>query len=277
MMAYAWTVTNALAALAEDAFVWTSGPSDTTRLYMRDRRMGKQFVCAAANLTNSLTVDFTAATSLKGWAVLNHNLASFGGAVTVTITAAPDAAFATPVTAKATTTLDFTKPHDKDFVLQFPAVSRRYWRITFGWTGSQALKVGEVFAYASATALARKDIYGSSGEGHEIRVAQVESDNMEQRSYLMAGPRRSKRMAFSDLSPSERVELEAIFYATKGPVNPVLFVLSQNEVATAAAADDTDVMLATLDLVDFSYSDPDYNRYVPPVLLLRNLAREVGA
>lgn len=276
-MAYAWTITNALSALAAANFVWTSGPSDATRLFMVDRRMGKQFVCTAASSGNTLNIDMGAATSLKGFAFLNHNLASFGGTVTAQVQAATLSDYSNAADAKAITTLDFTQPHSKDFVLQFPAVSKRYWRIILTWTGTKTLKVGEVFAYATATALSRKDVYGPSGEGHEIRVASVESDNLEQRAYQLAGPRRSKRMTFSDLSTSERAELEALFFATKGPINPVLFVLSQNEVATAAAADDTDVMFAKLDLTDFSYSDPDFRLFTPPVLVLQNLAREVGA
>lgn len=276
-MAYAWTITNALSSLAAADFVWASGPSDATRLYMRDGRMGKQFVCTAAGSGNTLNIDMGAATSLKGWAFLNHNLASFGGTVTCQVQAATLADYSNAADAKAITTLDFTKPHDKDFVLQFPAVSKRYWRLIFTWTGTKTLKVGEVFAYASATALSRADDYGASGEGHEYRVAQVESDNLEPRAYLLAGPQRSKRMSFTLLSPSERAELEAIFYAAKGPVNPVLFVLSQNEVATAAAADDTDVMFAKVDLTKFDYGVPDFRLFTSPSLVLRNLGREVGA
>lgn len=276
-MSYAWTITNALAALPAASFVWQSGPSDDTRLYMRDRRMGKQFACTAASSGNTLNIDMGAATSLKGLAFLNHNLASFGGTVTAQVQAATLSDYSNAADAKAVTTLDFTQPHDKDFVLQFAAVSKRYWRIIFTWTGSKALKVGEVFAYATATTLNRKDIYGPSGEGHEYRVASVESDNMEERSYLLAGPRRSKRMTFKDQSPSDLAELQALFFATKGPVNPVLFVLSQNEVATAAAADDTDVMFGKLDLREFNFSYPDFRLHDVPELVLRNLAREVGA
>jgi len=275
-MAYAWTVTNALPATAA-SYVWQSGPSDATRAYLYDRRMGKQFVCTAAASGNTLNIDMGAATSLKGLAFLNHNLASFGGTVTAQVQAATLSDYSNAADAKAITTLDFTSPHAKDFVLQFPAVSKRYWRIIFTWTGTKALKVGEVFGYASATPLTRKDIYGASGEGHQVRVASVESDNLERRAYLMAGPRRSKRMTFSDLSAAELAELEALFFATKGPVNPVLFILNQNEVSTAAAAADTDVMFAKLDLEDFSYTFPDFSRHAPPALVLLNLAREVGA
>lgn len=276
-MSYAWTITNALSALAEAAFVWQSGPSNATRLYMRDGRMGKQFVCTTANGGNTLNIDLGSATSLKGFAFLNHNLASFGGSVTCQVQAATASNYSDAADAKASTTLDFTQPHAKDFVLQFAAVSKRYWRLIFTWTGDKVLKVGEVFAYASVTALARKDIYGPSGEGHDYRVAQVESDNLEQRAYLLAGPRRTKRLTFTDLTPSELAELEALFFATKGPVNPVLFVLSQNEVATAGAAEDTDVMFAKLELTDMAYTFADYRLHDVPALVLRNLGREVGA
>lgn len=277
-MSYAWTVTNALAGLAATNLSWASGPGDATRLFMFDRRMGKQFVCTAAASGNTLTVDMLAATSLKGWALLNHNLASFGGTVTVQIQATDDVAWGTGiVTAKAVTTLDFTQPHAKDFVLQFPAVSKRYWRVILSWTGTQALKVGEIFAYASTTPLTRKDIYGASGEGHEYRVASVQTDALEERAYLLAGPRRIKRMSWTDNSLTERQELEALFFAAKGPVNPVLFVLNQAEVQTAAAADDTDVMFGKLEASDFAFQFADFSRYATPVLVLRNLGREVGA
>lgn len=277
MAGYAWTTTNAVGSLAAAAFTWASGPSDDTRLYMRDGRMGKQFTCTTANGGNTLYVDFGTATSLKGWALLNHNLASFGGTVSVQIQGADDAGFTTNVvTAKDVTTLDFTAPHAKDHVLQFAAVSRRHWRLVFTWTGDKVFKVGEVFAYASATALTRRDNYGS-GEGHEYRLASVESDNMEERSYLLAGPRRTKRLVFGDRSEAERAELEALFYAAKASVNPVLFILSQNEVSTAAAAVDTDVMFGKLADVAFDFEFSDYSRNNAPTLVLRNLAREVGA
>jgi hypothetical protein len=276
-MPYAWTVTNALSTRAAGDFTWTSGPADATRLNMRDRRMGKQFVCNAAASGNILAVDFGVATSLKGWAFLNHNLASFGGAVTVQIQGADDAAFTVNLlNAKTTTTLDFTKPHAKDFVLQFPALSRRYWRIVFGWTGTKTLKVGEVFAYSSATTLSRRDIWGSSGEGHEHRLAQVDSQNLESVKYLLAGPQRSKRLIFSDVSASERVELEALFYATAG-INPVLFILEQNESSAAATEPEQDVMFAFLELPNFDFNFSDFSRFSVPTLVLRNLGREVGA
>ena len=276
-MAYAWTVTNALASLAAGNFVWQSGPSDATRLFMRDGRMGKQFVCTAASGGNTLNIDMGAATSLKGFAFLNHNLASFGGTVTVQVQAATLSDYSNAADAKAITTLDFTKPHDKDVVLQFPAVSKRYWRLIFTWTGTQTLKVGEVFAYASVTAISRRDVYGTSGEGHEYRIAEVESDNMERRGYLLTGPRRRKVLAFVDLSEAERAELETLFYAAKSCVTPILFVLEQNEVSTAAAATEQDVMFGTLDNTDFFYGFLDYSRNSVPTLTLRNLGREVGA
>lgn len=276
-MSYAWTVTNALASLAAGNFVWASGPADATRLYMRDRRMAKQFVCTAAASGNTLSIDMGAATSLTGLAFLNHNLASFGGTVTAQVQAATFSDYSNAADAKAITTLDFSAPHAKDFVLQFPAVNKQYWRIIFTWTGTKTLKVGEVFAYSTVTALSRKDLYGASGEGHEYRLAQVESENMELRSYVLAGPRRSKRMTFGDESLTERQELETWWRASKGPVNPVLFVLSQNEVSTAAAADDTDVMFGSLILAEFNFQFFDFSRYAVPELVLRNLAREVGA
>lgn len=277
-MSYGWAVTNALASLAASAFTFTSGPNDDTRLYLRDRRMGKQFVCTAASSSVTITVDLGTATSLKGWALLNHNLASFGSAITVATSAADDSGFSVGVvTPKSTTTLDFTRPHDKDFVLQFPAVSKRYWRLGISWTGTKTLKIGELFAYSSVTTLSRKDIYGASSDGAAIRVAQAESDNMEPRAYLLAGPQRTKKLSFSDLSDSERAELEAMWLAAQGPVSPVLFVTDVNETTSAATASEQDVLFAKLDLDAFVYNFTDYSRFGVPALTLRNLAREVGA
>lgn len=277
MSGYAWTITNALSGLAAGAFTWTSGPADSTRTYMRDGRMGKQFVCSSATGGNTLALDLGSATTLRGLAFLNHNLASFGGTVTALVQAADDSAFSVNlVTAKALTTLDFTKPHDKDFVLQFSAVTKRYWRIVLTWTGAQVLKVGEVFAFASATTLSRRDNY-SSGEGHQYRLATVESDNLETRSYLMAGPRRTRRFVWGDRSEAERAELEAMFYAAKGGLNPVLFILDVNETSTAAAATEQDVMFGKFDADTFDYVFSDYSRNDAPAMVLRNLAREVGA
>jgi len=277
-MAYGWTTTNALASLAASAMTWTAGPADDTRLYLRDRRMGKQYVCTAASSGNEFTFDLGSAQALKGIALLNHNLASFGGTVTCQVLAADDSGFTTNlVTAKNVTTLDFTRPHEKDFVVQFASVTRRWWKMLLTWTGTKTLKVGEVFAYSSVTTLSRRDIYGKSGETREIRTVDVESDSLERTSYLLAGPRRSKRLSFSDLSESERQELEALFESSVGPVNPVLFVTDVNETATASSASEQDVLFAKLDLDTFAYDFTDFGRYKPPDFVLRNLAREVGA
>lgn len=279
MSGYAWTVTNALSSLAASAFTWASGPSDATRLYMTDGRMGKQFACTSASSGNTLTVDFGTATALTGWALLNHNLASFGGAVTLVIQGADDSGFSVNlVTAKASTTLDFTSPHEKDCVLQMASVSKRYWRLVFTWTGDKVLKVGEVFAYASAnrSALSRKDIYGQSAEGYRVRTVKVETDHLEQRGYLVAGPQRMKKLVFSDQSEAENAELLALWAAARETV-PVLFITSQNEVDTAAAAVDQDVMFAQLRREDFMSAFVDYSRRGPPELLLVNMGREVGA
>ncbi len=276
-MAYAYAITNKLATVALAQITWQSGPTDITRAYMMDRRMAKQFVCTAAAGGNTLNIDFSGSTPVTGVAFLNHNLASFGGTVTVQVQGATLSDYSDAVNAKAICTLDFTQPHAKDFVLQFPQTFKRYWRVIFTWTGTQTLKVGEVFWYSSATAFTRKDIYGPSGEGHEYQVVQTESDNLERRAYMQAGPRRMKRMSFTDLTIAERMEWEALFFAAKGPVLPVLFILNQNEVSTAAVADDTDVMFAKVDLTSFDYLFTDFSRYAPPAIVLKNLAREVGA
>ena len=279
-MSYAWTTTNALASLAAANFTWLLGPNDDSRIYIRDRRMGKQFVCTSGSTANGLTIDMGVATSLSGFALLNHNLATFGGTINVSVSAADNAGMTVNlVSAKSNTPLDFTRPHDKDHVLQFPAVSRRYWLINIGYgtAGSKTLRIGEVFGFASTTALTRMDVYGASGESADMRFAAVGSDNMEERAYLLAGPQRTKRLSFTDITESERQELEAIFHAAQGRVNPVLFVLNKNETTGAAAAADQDVMFAKLDLDSFGYQFTDFSRYAPPALVLRNLAREVGA
>jgi len=236
---HAYAVTNLCTGLAAAAFTPGAGPSDATRSYLCDGVMGNQYAFTSNASGNTLVIDFGSAIDVQGFAVLNSNIAS-AVAPTLKVEAASDAAITANVIAnKAVTTLVTTGPNRKDHVLQLIGVgggfTRRYWRLTWAWTGTFQLKVGEVFAYASPTSLSRVQNDGS-GDSAEMVVATTRSDAGHLRAAFMAGPIRSKRLVFSDFTDAQKLELLTLWEATKGPVTPLLWIQSYEATTTAAAA-----------------------------------------
>jgi hypothetical protein len=276
-MALAYAVTNALSSLAATAFTWSTADT-TNRAYLNDRRMDKVFIATAAVGGITLVIDMGGATQLAGIAVLNSNVAS-ATAPTLRVRAADDAAITVNVvTPKAATTLDLTAPRHKDHVLQFAAATKRYWELTWVWTGSFALRVGELFAFTSSTQLTRSGIYGSGG-GERFKSIQTPMEYGTVQAMFLAGPIRSATLKWQDHTASNMAELQALWRATKGIVKPFLFVPSYEATGTAAADDQQECIYGRLlgPGDDFDFTQPDFNLFNPPDFTIMSEGREVGA
>lgn len=274
-MPSAYVINNAAAALVAGNFYETSYFADPTqRLLLIDGRMDKQVQFVADNI--EIFIDFGAAVSLTGFALLNHNLADIGGG-SVTIQGATDAAITTSVvTAKATTTINPNAPRHRDAVLQFAAVSKRYWRVFIELnTPANALKLGELLPYVASTQLTRGYTDGSS-EPEEIISVGVQAMYGERRDAFMAGPMRHKRMRFQDYTTAQAEELKTMWRATRGPVSPLLWIESYEAVSTAAAAAQQDCIYGNLELQTFEAAYTDYDLVQPPELIIKQKGRGVG-
>jgi hypothetical protein len=275
-MSIAYAVTNAFTALADTAFTWSTADA-THRDYLHDGRMDKLMTLTSSIGGVTLVIDLGSASPLVGIAVLNSNIATAGGTPTLRVRAADDAGITVNVvTPKVASTLNTSAPKHKDHVLQFSSVSKRYWELTWTWTGAFQLKVGEVFAFASSTQLSRTGIYGS-GEGEFFRVAQNDMQSGEPRAVFIAGPVRRLALKWKDHSSTERDQLRTLWRTTKGPVTPFLYMPSYEAVSTAAAAAEQEVIYGRLGLTDFDFTQSDFNIYDMPDMVVTSLGREVGS
>lgn len=269
---HAYAVTNKAAALAAAAFTWSTGTT-TNRSYLIDGRMDRQFALPSTATSVSVVIDFGTAVSLTAIAILNSNIAQATGG-SVRVRAATDAGITTSVAAAhATTSVNTTAPRHKDHVFTFEVSPRRYWEVTFSWTGSFALRIGELFA-CEATVLTRYTVLGH-GEQLPVETTQFKSRSGETRGHYIAGPFRTKRMVFDDLSETERNELVALHLATNGDATPLLWIHRYVPASTDAA--DQDVVYGRRLEPDYGWSESDHLRFDVDELVIRSLGREVGA
>lgn len=274
VLQHAYAITNKASGLADTAFTW-SGGGTTNRSYVVDGRMDRKFTAGAATSSATLLIDFGAATSLSAIALLNTNIAT-ATSPTVKVEAltsvGPDTGLITP---KAVTTPNASAPRHKDHVLQFTAVSKRYWRLTFTWTGSFNLTIGELFC-AETTVLTRAMTYGNTKREDYI-TTRFTTYTGETRGHFIAGPIRIRDFIFEDLSAAERDEVLAMFRATYGGTLPILWIEAYEATATAADNDHQEVIYGRLDQASLSTNEFDFGRYNPDGLSLRSLGREIGA
>lgn len=273
-MTHAYVTANAASLLAASAFTGTGLTADDTRLRLIDGRMDKQ-VTFTAGTSPGVIIDFGTAVTLRGIAVLNHNLADIGGGY-FTVFAADAIDMVTGlVTPKATTLANSTAPKHRDTVLQFASVTKRYWNVYVSLNVSNPLKIGELLPYVSATQLTRGYTDGSS-EPEEILSVGAQMQFGEQRDVFMAGPMRHKRMRFQDYTSANNAELMTMWRATRGPVDPLLWIESYEATATAAANAQQDCIYGKLQLNTFEAPFTDYDLVQPPELLLRQKGRGIG-
>lgn len=275
MGANSYAVTNLLSGLAAGAFVWSSGTNDTTRTRLNDGHMDARYINGAGTTGLVLHVDMGAATAVSGFALLNHNGVISASDFAVKVEWSSDDAAWT--VAKAATTLNGTAPKNKDHVLQFASASKRYWRLTFTFTGTISLAIGEVFAFAAQVQLSRKGVYGG-GERPIIKTSAVDFYTGGQQAYFLGGPVRVKRNSYVDLSPSERGELLTMWTAVQGNAKPFLWIESYEATSSAAVAAEQEVVYGRLSgMEELDLAETDYQLYTSTEFIIRSLAREVGS
>lgn len=279
MGSHAYSTTNALTSLAASAFTW-SNAATTNRSYLNDGRMDRRFAVGASVASGiNVVIDLGSATALMGFAVLNSNCAVQKSDAALRVRAADDAGISVNVvTAKAASTLySSLAPRNKDHVLQFASVSKRYWELTWTWTGNVTnFSIGELWAYASSTTLSRRTIYGS-GEGKKFYTASEQFQVGERRALFLGGPQRVLSMLFSDLTSSQRDELDAMWVAVNGNVAPFLWIDSYEAAATAAATTEQNCVFGRLDEDELHFPQDDFGIYSMKGFTLRSAGREAGA
>lgn len=274
----AWSYGNHLDGLADANITWSSGyTSNRDRLHegFLDRKASGSSSPAASG--QYLQINFGSARTVPGIALLNHNLAT--GSVTVTVTAADDAGMSVnAVTAKAATTVNTGFPYDKDTLLQFPPVTRQYWRITFAHSGTKQIQLGELLVLPYLLALTRNSIYG--GHANEVRSVQrrVESETGSVRTARIASPRRTIRFNFADLQgESQRDELLALWNASEGGAKGNTLLAEYVDSSTSAGSAISQRCLWGRLQETSGWSDDDFNIYGMPPFELVGAAREVGS
>lgn len=279
MGAHAYSLTNLLEGLAAAAFTWSTGAT-TDRSFLNDGRMDRRFIVGSSVASGvSLVIDMGSAVALAGFAVLNSNCAVQKSDVALRIRAADDSGISTNVvTAKAASTLySSTAPRNKDHVLQFASVTKRYWELTWTWTGNVTnFAIGELWAYSASVALSRRSIWGSA-EGKKMFTGVAQFETGERRGVKLGGPQRVLDLRFSDLSDSERAELDVMWASAEGNVQPLLWIDSRETVATAAASDEQNCVFGRLEDDELVFGNPDHGRYDFPGFRLRSAGREAGA
>lgn len=274
-MSVGYAITNALTGLAATAFTWSSAYT-TGRSRLND---GIQDEVAAGSSSaqasgQTLIVDLGAATAIVGVALLNHNLGV--GSCTVKVEADTANTFATAVTAKAASTINTTAPYEKDTILQFPSVSKRYWRLTFTHSGTKTIQLGELLFFTSITTLSRSPIYGAS-ESERYITNRVESTLGITRATYLGGPIRSKRFAFKDLeAETQRNELMAMWRTTQGGVSKLLWIDLIESTSAAASAEGQRCLWGRLGATQ-GWSNIDYNLFDVDGFELVGEGREVGS
>ena len=275
-MSVGYATANALTGLAATAFTWSSGYT-TGRSRLND---GLQDELAAGSASaqapgQTLAVDLGSATALVGVALLNHNLAAAG--YNVKVEGADDSGFSVNlVTAKAATTIETTAPWHKDAVLQFPSVTKRYWRLTFSGGGSLTVTLGELQFLTSITTLSRQPIYGGYAQTERYVTNRVESRTGQTRSTYLAGPIRSLRLPFKDSSTSQKAELFTMWRATRGGTSRLLW-LEYIESDSFSGSYDAQHCLWGRVQETLGWVNADYGLYDVDGLELIGEGREVGS
>lgn len=268
-MAHGYAYANALAGLAASAFTWS--PSVTTnRSFLNDGEMAKQFELSTA-LDFYVVIDLGAPASLCGFALLNHNATS--GQFLV-IQGADDSGITTNVASVYSQALDSNAPTNKDHVALFSATGRRYWKIRILSGASISFKIGEIFGiYTSQlVSLTRKKIYGH-GESEQYFINAAKSDTGWSRATFLAGPQRTKRLPFSDLTLTERRALLTMWRASYGGANPLLWIEDTTTPGTAS----TQECLWGRPSTSLDWSEDDYGVYSPSEISIESLGREAGS
>lgn len=281
-MAYAYVLetSNLLRGLASTGFTVSSGPSDSTRAYLNDKRADKRYDLTSAATGITISVDLGSAMSPDTAAVINHNFQSVGaGTKVIAVVAADDAAFTVNAVTMATATLDASSPRPRDTCLSWAPTAKRYWRFSFAWTGggNAALSIGELLL-GVGTSLSRGEQDGS-GETETVRAPVVELANGGTRGIFIAGPVLERSLVFSDFTEAQRDILRTMWRNARGPTVPLLWCESWTQgVVTATISEAAQRCIwGHLEMPSFGWRWSDWALVKPPDLVIRAQGREVGA
>lgn len=275
-MSSGYAITNLLTGLAATAFTWSSAFT-TGRSRLNDGVMDE--VAAGSSSAQAsgqtLVIDLGSAQAVVAIVLLNHNLAS--GACTVRVRAADDAAITTNVvTAKAATTINTSAPYEKDTVLQFASVTKRYWELTFVHTGTKIVRLGELLFFGSVSTLTRQTVYGA-GESEQYFLNKNSGQVGHVRSTYLGGPLRTKRLPFRDSAGvSQRDELMAMFRASQGGNKNLLYIDEIDSTASAGDAESQQCLWGKF-IDQLGWTEDDFRIFNVDALVLTGQGREVGA
>ena len=267
---------NLIRALASTAFTASPGPADSTRSRLNDKRIDKKFVMTAAATGLTLDVDLGSAQSVDTVAVLNHNLASIGSSQGIVVLGADNSAFSVNAVSPGSINLASTsRPKDSCFSFS-AAVSRRYWRFQFTWSGggSHAVSVGELFL-GVATTLTRGELDGS-GETERMMAPTVELANGGTSAIFLAGPVLERAILYADFTEAQVDTLRTLWRDCKGPVVPVLWC-DDYAATTAPTAAQQKCLYGHLQMPEFGWRWSDWQLVKPPDMIIRSQGREMGA
>lgn len=277
-MSLAWSFGNHLDGLSVANITWSSGYT-TNREYLYDGYQDKVALGSSSPAASGqyLQINFGSARTLPGIALLNHNLAS--GGVAVKVEAADNAGMPTNlVTAKAATTVNTSAPYDRDTLLQFPAVTRQYWRLTFTHSGTKQLQIGELLMLPYLLTLTRNSVYG--GHTNNLRSLQrrITSETESVRVARIAPALRTINFRFEDLQgESQRDELLAMWNASEGGAkgNTLLAEYVESSASAGSAASQRCLWGRFQDT--WGWSDDDYTVYGATGYELKGASRGVVA
>jgi hypothetical protein len=277
-MSHGYAVGNLLSGLAAGAFTkWGVGAISGADGY-NDGLQDRLVSTGAAVDPTRIVVDLGSARTVAAVAVLSHNMSQYL-LPTFQVEAASDAGFTTTYVNCRSGPLPLTGPGTKDFVAQFPPVSRRYWRLSFQDTTPVAVTVsiGELLFMGSVVTLPRLKTYGW-GESERYIMNRVESRTGNIRSTLLAGPIRSKTWPFVDQQGiTQREALMSMWRACHGGNENLLWLESVDSSSGTWAANSPGIECLWGKLqTSMGWKENDFNLFDVDALSLTGLGRAVG-
>lgn len=274
----AWSATNHLDGLAVSNITWSSGyTTNRDRLY--DGRQDAPAFGSASPVASgqSLTINFGSARAVPGIALLNHNL--FTGSCTVEVRAADDAGFSVNlVVAKAATTINTQFPYERDTLLQFPPVTRQYWRIIFTHSGTKQIQIGELVVLPYLLTLTRNSVYGGHENDLQSKQIRNESEVGSVRVARIAPPLRTVNFNFVDLQGESQLnELVAMWNATEGGAKGNTLLAEYVDSSSSAGSAASQRCVWGRLQPSWGWGDTDFNVFGPKPFELKQAARGVIA
>lgn len=278
---------NALTGLAMSIYSWSNAYSMTAaeKAAISDGHLSSLATSGTASAAPiHLVMDFGSAVSLRGFALLNHNL-NAGAWTAPTVRVQHDSAsdFSGATTAKAASTIPLlTRGYPtKDTALMFSSGNARYWRLTFAeasGTPNRVVSLGELYAIGVTTpvvSLSRTPIYGE-GQALEYLTNEVQLSNGDVSRSMRAGPITTKRFTFADCTEGQRDELLTMWHAGRGGAASLLLMPNYVASSSAAAAAEQDCIFGRLQPT-LGWQQSDYSVFDVDGFELVGRAREIGA